>query len=384
MKLHKIPIIEDDDVLGLIDATKDIIENGEIPQVITNKGIVEFNTKEIQTMPKTFRKLLLIQKNRCRLRTHASGKNTITYEIRLRRNGYDISASGKTIELAKQNFINKLQNAKMKSEVNEFDSVPKTFNAFSIYYFDNFRREKVAVSTMKNDFNRYKRYLQPLFKETPLNKITPTSCKSLLEKLREQGKGKTADEIHSLLNAIFKSAIAHNIIERNPLDIVLHISHERESGKALTIEEEKHLETTLAGSNHQSVIMLALCTGLRPNELKTARIDGNFIVAVNSKRKVKGKVEYKKIPIINKLKPYIDNLGTIPSIQTLRNTINKILPNHKLYDLRTTFYTRCVEYKINEIALKLFMGHSLGALGNAYTDVPLEFLLKEIEPLQKW
>ena len=42
--------------------------------------------------------------------------------------------------------------------------------------------------------------------------------------------------------------------------------------------------------------MLALYTGLRPNELYTAKIEGNFIVAINSKRKNR-KLEYKKIPI---------------------------------------------------------------------------------------
>jgi hypothetical protein len=39
------------------------------------------------------------------------------------------------------------------------------------------------------------------------------------------------------------------------------------------------------------VFALALYTGLRPNEYNTAKIEGNFIVAVNSKRKNKRKAE---------------------------------------------------------------------------------------------
>ena len=52
---------------------------------------------------------------------------------------------------------------------------------------------------------------------------------------------------------------------------------------------------------------VALYTGLRPNEYATARIEGAFIVAVNSKRKTK-KVEYKKIPITPMLRPYLDGV----------------------------------------------------------------------------
>lgn len=75
--------------------------------------------------------------------------------------------------------------------------------------------------------------------------------------------------------------------------------------------------------------MLALYTGLRPNELYTAKIEGNFIVAINSKRKNR-KLEYKKIPISKMLNTYIANGLIIPNYKILRETVRKILPNHKL------------------------------------------------------
>lgn len=350
---------------------------------IAKMGVVNFTEKELNTMPKHIKKLLILDKKRCRLRTKQSGENSVSYEIRYRANGYNISASGKTIELAKANFINKCKTADKTSPKQTAVNVPQTFDAFASYYFDNFRKEKVSALTLRNDLNRYKHYLKPHFKQTPIKNITPSECKKLLDKVKEQGKGKTADELHSLLNVVFKSAIAHGIIERNPLDIVLHIQHERKSGKALTREEENTLKTALNGSKHLQSFMLLLYTGLRPNELKTAKIDGGFIIAQNSKRKNK-KIAYKKIPILKALKPYLSETLTLSAPYTLREKLKNILPNHILYDLRTTFYTRCDEFNVSAVARDEFVGHSNGALTSAYRDLSDDFLIKESKKLDKW
>lgn len=63
---------------------------------------------------------------------------------------------------------------------------------------------------------------------------------------------------------------------------------------------------------------------------------------------------------------------------------NKLFPKHKLYDLRTTFYTRCQECGVADVARDKFVGHSLGALGNAYTDLSNEFLIREANKLNYW
>jgi integrase len=362
-----------------METLQNLIKNNAATQGdVKDKGLddiseFKFTNKEINQMPKTFRKEFRADGCTARIRKKPSGKNGYLYEIRYRRNGYNISASNKNLEEAKRLFIEQLKTAKVSKKIT---GVPKTFHSFTMYYFENFRIKKVTEKTYKTDYNRYKRYLQPYFEEIPLVKITPKDCQDLLDDLEEEGKGKTAGELYSLLSVIFKTAMLHRLIDYNPLDIVIHTKHESQHGVALTKEEEKKL---LANTNDvvlRNALALGLYTGMRPNEYKTAKIEGPFIVAVNSKRK-NGKIEYKKIPITKMLEPYLKDGINVPTEKRLRAAIRAVLPDHKLYDLRTTFYTRCMECGVAEPAMKAFVGHSFGQLGDAYTDLSDEYLLQE-------
>ena len=338
---------------------------------------LQFTTKEIDQMPKTFKKEFRAEGCTARIRKRQTGKNSYTYEIRYRRNGYNITITDKNLENGKNRFLAALKTAK---PVEKGLGVPTGFDGFTNYYFEKFRKIKVAEQTYKNDWYRYKKQIQPVFGNKQIKDITPAHCQTLIDGILAEGKGKTADEIYSLLSIIFKGAIAHRLIDYNPLNVVVKTKHQYKHGTALSKEEETKLLTKYAGTKLQSVFALALYTGLRPNEYKTARVDGKFIVAVNSKRKNQ-KVEYKKIPITKMLAPYINGIEEfeIPCKEVLHKRFKEVLPNHILYDMRTTFYSRCKECGIAEHAMKEFVGHSLGALGNAYTDLSDEYLLKEGE-----
>lgn len=395
---NKLPIIDFRDKSAVLRASaiapgKKATQEKSIEKEYAKQGIVEFTDEEIKTMPKQIKRLMIINKKRCRIRTHASGKNTITYEIRFRRDGYDVSASGKTIGLAKENFLAKLLKAKPKTDIINKNTIPDTFHSFATYYFETFRKEKVAEQTYHHDLQRYNKYLQPFFGEKKIKKITPSDCKTLLDEVKNQGKGKTADELHSLMNGIYNCAITHRVIDFNPLVMVLHIQHEREEGEALTPEAEEKLIAWLPSSDCAVEIALCLFAGLRSNEMENKEypptVENGFIKAVNSKRhfKDKTKIEYKYIPICNRLAPFIKNGIEIKnSAKTARRRLKLILPNNTLKDLRTTFYTRCQTFNVEENALKSFMGHSFGKLGNAYSDLSKqhEYLLKEGEKLNKW
>ena len=391
---NEIKILDGDDLHGILTAAfSDNTNTGEPINELKEKtlakwGIVEFTNTEIQSMPKTFKRIILLQKKQCHLRTRKSGNGGTTYEIRFRRDGFDVHACGKTIERAKQNFIEKLKTAKpvekKKIKGGGF-SFPDTFTAFALYHFENFKKEKVSPEHYSNILSIFTRYLAAHFKERKLNEIAPLECKTLIDGVKAKGKGKTADDLHSILNGIFKNACNHKIIENNPIALISYVKHERESGCAISREEENTLFNALNGSIFETAAALGLYCGLRPNEMKTAQIKGDFIKAINSKRK-NGKIEYKLIPIIDRLRPHLPCNGVfdIPNLDMYRRAIKKALPNHKAYDLRTTFYTRCDELGVAPPARDEYVGHSAGVLTNTYRDLSKEYLLKEGQKLNSW
>lgn len=265
----------------------------------------------------------------------------------------------------------------------EHVSEEKNFGEFAQYYFEMFRKRKVKQSTYKNDYKRLKANILPYFDDIPIKNITPLMCQQLIDQLEDEGKGKTAEEVFSLLNQTFKNAIRHKLIQHNPLDIVIHCKHEREHGIPLTVDEEKQLLNS-AVEPYRTLFAIGLYTGVRPNEYMTVRVIGEMIIAKNSKRH-SDKEEDKRIPITPMLRPYIteDTVIYKASPQQLRKRFNKIFGDaHKLYDLRTTFYTRCKMCGVAPPARDEFMGHSSGdEVEDAYTRLPDEYLIQEAQKL---
>lgn len=336
---------------------------------------IKFTEKEISQMPKIIKKEFRAEGCTARITTKKSGKTGTCYVIRYRRNGYNIAVSSTNLQTAKEKFLQALHNAET---VKQLPCVPTGFTNFANYYLNNFQKEKVQESTFRNYLHRIKNWLEPAFGNLEIKDITPMQCKDILKKAQKDGKNKTAQELYGLMSIIFKGAIAHGIITRSPLSIIKRINYERKHGIPLTPEEEKKLLQAFEGKEKQTIAIMLYC-GLRPNEVSTARINGNFVEAKNSKQK-NGKTVIKKIPITPMLKPYLQNFTGAKSVvtQTLNKWIKKVLPNHTAKDCRTTFATRCQECSVPTDVVKIWMGHSLGTvLGNNYTIFSEEYQIKQ-------
>ncbi len=267
---------------------------------------------------------------------------------------------------------------KEKSKVTE----QKTFGEFAQYYFETFRKRKVKETTYKNDYKRLRKNILPYLGDILINDISPSMCQELIDRFDKEGKGKTAEEVFSLLNQTFKFALKNNLIQHNPLDVVIHCKHEREHGVPLTQDEEQKLLSS-AAEPFRTLFAIGLYTGIRPNEYRTVRIEGNIVISKNSKRHSDKEAE-KRIPITPMLRPYISEDTVIykASEQQLRKRFNKIFgATHKLYDLRTTFYTHCKMCGVAKPARDEFMGHSSGEIEDAYTQLPDEYLIAEGQKL---
>ncbi len=354
--------------------------NNNLLQTANNDCDVEikFTDKEMKSMPQPFRNKIKINGQYYKARRRKTGKNTYSIQIRCRRDGYNISASGATIELAKQNFITALNNAVRIADKNT--AVSTLFNEFAIHFFENYYKERVVITTYYNLKSIFNRHIKPRFDKLDIRKITPSDCKNLLNEVKAKGLGKTADEVYSILNQVLKMAIAYNIIQRNPLAVVPYKQHERVNGERLTVDEEiKLLEQSRP--NYKPIFAIFLYCGIRPNEIYDIRIEKPFIFVRNSKQK-DHKIRYKKIPIQKKLLPYLnEELPHIPKLDYIRAEFKRILPNHTLKDCRRTFKSHCEECGIDKNLSEVWLGHSLGKLNSAYIEFSDEFMLQEIEKL---
>lgn len=343
----------------------------ELSEGVTWGKYLEFTQKEISSMPQKYRKMFRVGKLRAYMRERRRG-GSINYEVRCRMDDINISAGGTTKEEARRRFIEKL---------NAFESgvkqTPTKFGDFIKFYFENFRKRKVSENTYKKDCDRVKKHILPALGQLRISSITPLICQTFLDGF--SNKGKTAEELYSLLSQTFKCAIAHHLIQFSPLDTVIRPTHERTSGTALTRTQEARLLSETP-EKYREAFAIALYTGMRPNEYGTLRREGDMLIVKNSKRK-NGKTEYKRIPICPMLRPYISASPSMPCAKSLWISFKKLFPDYTLYDLRTTFNTRCVECHVDDNARKLMMGHSLGKLANVYTDVSDDFLRQEAEKL---
>ncbi len=348
-------------------------------QEYSSSALLKFTEKEILKMPKEFKKTFKANGCVAHVRKRTNRNYKCSYEIRYAKKPYDkhpISVSGQTLEIAKVRFIEKLKNYIPQDD--NTPTIPKDFHGFAMYWFDNFHKRKVKEITYKINLKIYDKHIKPKFDKISITKINAVMLQSLLDGLSNIPK--KADDVHSLLNQILNCAVKHGLIKLNPLGMCFHKQHTRINGVALTKNEEATLLKAFDGTEYQLYFAVLLYTGLRPNEYPTAIIEGNFIKAVNSKRhNSNGKIEYKYIPITPMLRSHLNNITAIviPKFTKLEKRYKKVLPNHKLYDMRTTFQTRCTECGISDSVIGVWMGNSIGKLKDAYTDFSEEYLLKE-------
>lgn len=352
------------------------------------KAFLEFTKEDIAKMPKNFQKIFNVEGRAARITCRKSGNNGVFYEIRYRRDGYNISVGSTDLDTAKVKFIKELYNVKSvrrparpKKMRKQEIIVENPFDVIAEEWFST-RRGKIDDATYKHYRSYYERFILPKLESREIAKIRTANLNDVVSQVLDRGRA--YEDVRSILNQIFTYALYNGLIPFNPVKLVEFIKADRESGKALSYKQEAHFLQTIQEKRfdrYRQSFLILLFFGLRPCELEDARIEGDFLIARNRKRKRK-KIEYKKIPVSPMAHAYIDFSEPIRSPATNSNmnkVFKKIFPQEFTpYDLRHTFSTRCQQFVRQEI-VEIWMGDSPERLiGKAYTHFPDSFMLEEM------
>lgn len=375
---------------NLMTKVWEMIQNGELSfqealnvQMNTTKevmptGSVAFDNTEKKLMAKDVKTLLAVDNYVVSYRTRCNEHGyRLTYEIRYRKNGYNISASGKTLTDAKLSFINKMNGPD--------SSVSTKFNDIAMEFFTKYHHEKVCKAFYKGNLRAYEMHIAPFTKKYNIKQVNASICRAILAEVAS--KPRMQETVHSLLNQIFKYAMncldgkGERMISINPMAAIAFRKPEREHSVPLTDEEERKILKAVAGTKYEPHIALLLYTGVRVGELKTVQlIDDTKLRAVNEKRRG-GKLEYKTLPVNPMLKPYLESIRQMKNIgyKYLRRKIRSILGDErKPKDFRTSFYTRCDALGINSAVRDAVVGHTSGKLHSIYSHLSDEQLYEEM------
>lgn len=363
-----------------------VIEQESNLPASTEKSItatIKFTKEEVANMAETLKRKFVANGLVARVIKRQSGKNTFLYEIRYRRDGYKIEVSSTDIKEAKQKFVE----ATKPENIDKYQVaiVPTGLNLFREIATEwlTYKKGKINDRTYSNYESYYRRYIRVPLGEIPILKVRTIDVDNLL-------RDKTArlyEDLRTVLNSIFKYAIASGIMTHNPVTLVPFKQAERKSNRrALTKDEQERLLNRLSTPEYAAykrTFLVLLYFGLRPCELSDARFEGDFLIARNAKRK-NGKIEYKKIPVPKQAREKLDlNLPIVNPHRTdvLNRIFKRIIENEEVsqYYLRHTFATTCQQYVRPDI-VDIWMGDSSERLvGRVYTHFSDEFMLEQMK-----
>ena len=250
-----------------------------------------YNEEELKGMPKL-----------------KDGRTRITpdgyYQIRYRKDGYDIQFTSKHLEVVKFKFkewvksINEEKTARLPKK-------PQNLKGFAERYFEEVKRQNVSRVTFINLKRLLEVYIYPTLSDLPIKSITPLKCQALLNGILAEGKGRTAEDVKIILNEVLRAAVGEKLITENPMQFVKIPKHQRQNGQALSMQEIAEFIEACKSSPYQKLFMLYLYTGIRRNELHSAQIDENFITVACGKCRTGQKQQYRKIPLAPNLRQYL-------------------------------------------------------------------------------
>lgn len=376
--------ITEETIQNLIDAGELKLEEENSQAESLGSEIIMFTKGEITKMDKTFKKHFILNGYIAHVTKRQSGKKGFYYQIRYRRNGYNVEASSVNLQEAKRKFLEKTKPEnigkylvkKMKSGFNLLEEIFEEWHAYKKGTVVNKEHLRFKVNFMA---------LPEELRQKPITQIRTVDIDAVMKDV----KPRKYEELRTLFNGIFKYAVASGIIQHNPVALIKFKRAERQTRDALPKNEIIAFLERIKQPKYDEIrqaMYLLYFFGLRPCEVDNdAHKEGNFLIARNRKRK-NGKIEYKKIPIPTQAQGLIDwnkPLTFQTQSKYAQDELIKDLLNGKTgYYLRHTFSTVCQQYVRPDI-VDIWMGDSPQRLvGKVYTHFPDEFMCEQMQKVQ--
>ncbi len=334
---------------------------------------LDFSQEEIRKMPRL-----------------KNGKLRITpdglYQIRYRREGFNVQFTAKTKKLAQERFKEWVKTVNEEKKEQTPPHRQQLFGEFALRYFETVKKINVGEETYDTLFRQLRLHILPKLGDVPIKNITPMKCQELLNEVLAAGKGRTAENIKILLKEILRAAMGERLIKQNPMEFVKIPKHQKKHGTAFSREEIVAFIRKCETSHYRKQFILFLYTGIRRNELHSATFDENFVTVANGKCR-KGEAQtYRKIPIAPELKKYLplSDKELATDNKVMSNVFKRDFPAHHLYDLRHSFTTYCQEAGIPKALVDVWTGHvnRSDMTSSVYTHFSEEFQLEEIKKLR--
>ena len=266
--------------------------------------------------------------------------------------------------------IKELKQPKQKQQIT---TLLEWFNEWLSIY------KKDVKQKTKKDFQYSMQYLKPLH-NMPLDNIKTLNILKVLNSITFERRKQTC---YDLLKVLFTTAIANELIIKNPILSIEKPKHKKENGLALTNEDEIKLEKICLEEN-LDLFLVCLYQGLRRGEaLALTGTDINLeqkTLTINKSLNEKNEFDTTKNCYSNRIMPLFDK--TIPILQKYIGvegrifdfkykwcdlTFQSILKRYDLnkkystHSLRHTFITRCQEKNIPLHIIQKWVGHNIGS-----------------------
>ena len=367
-KIIQFPQIKDkEDITGdtetLLEEMKKTSDRGDKLEELKNsyvQGILKFTNQEISKMPKELKKHFKTGG----VIVHARKKENGVIELRCQIQKKKIAVSSKSLDIAKQKFIEALNKAFTESPEPETVNKKIALTDYMFKWLETVKKPYVKPITYKDYIYTLETYIKPQFGTNELASIKGFEIQSFINGFTEAKKFRTAKKLYQLLAAVFDYAVTDEIIMKSPMQRITVPRYEQEHGIPVTRQEEKYLIECLllGGSIYAQAYAFLMYSGLRRSELASAEIVDGWIIITTSKQRKGMKVKLRSLPIppmLQKVLSHID-FDKIKKLTPamLTKHIKDFFPNHHAHDLRHTFVTRCQECGIQRELVSLWVGHT--------------------------